>query len=356
MPRKPKPYQHQGWFVTEAGGRYTKLCPVRDGIDRATELLALLLSGQPLPPPTTGPQLTLAAAFALHQQHAQTYYTLPNGKPSNEIRCFVFSWTHLLRLHGNIPAADLRRPHVQEARDAMIAAKQSRKVINQSVGRIKRAVRWLAEQGHVPDDAYTSLTVMKNLSAHRSKARETSEVKPVSESDFRTTLIHLPHPWETIARLQWYTGMRPGEACGLRVSHLDTRRSDTWVADFRRDHKMAYRGKLRVVPIGPRGIELIRSRVDVCRASNRDALFRVRSRQSPVTVSSYAHAVEAAAEAAGVAHWFPNQLRHSYLTRVRQRFGLDVAQAAGGHARADVTQVYAEVNLEKAELAARELG
>jgi site-specific recombinase XerC len=44
----------------------------------------------------------------------------------------------------------------------------------------------------------------------------------------------------------------------------------------------------------------------------------------------------------GQRHWHPNQLRHSKATEVRQRFGLEAAQVVLGHARADVTQVYAE--------------
>jgi site-specific recombinase XerC len=42
--------------------------------------------------------------------------------------------------------------------------------------------------------------------------------------------------------------------------------------------------------------------------------------------------------------WQPNQLRHAFATRVRKVHGLEAAQVLLGHARADVTQVYAERN------------
>lgn len=42
--------------------------------------------------------------------------------------------------------------------------------------------------------------------------------------------------------------------------------------------------------------------------------------------------------------WHPNQLRHSFATRVRKLHGLEAAQVLLGHSRADVTQVYAERN------------
>jgi len=54
-----------------------------------------------------------------------------------------------------------------------------------------------------------------------------------------------------------------------------------------------------------------------------------------------------------VSDWFPNQLRHTRATEVRKTHGLEGAQVVLGHARADVTQVYAERNLELAAQIAR---
>jgi len=42
--------------------------------------------------------------------------------------------------------------------------------------------------------------------------------------------------------------------------------------------------------------------------------------------------------------WHPNQLRHTFATRVRKEHGLEAAQVLLGHAKADVTQIYAERN------------
>ena len=50
-----------------------------------------------------------------------------------------------------------------------------------------------------------------------------------------------------------------------------------------------------------------------------------------------------------VHRWQPNQLRHSFATRIRRLYGLEAAQVLLGHARADVTQVYAERNHSLAE-------
>jgi integrase len=57
-----------------------------------------------------------------------------------------------------------------------------------------------------------------------------------------------------------------------------------------------------------------------------------------------------------VPHRFPLQIRHSRGTEVRREYGLDAAQVALGHARAVVTEVYAENNLRLAIKIAREMG
>jgi site-specific recombinase XerC len=54
--------------------------------------------------------------------------------------------------------------------------------------------------------------------------------------------------------------------------------------------------------------------------------------------------------------WHPNQLRHTVATEVRARFGLEAAQAVLGHAKADVTQGYAERDLSKAAEVMRQIG
>jgi integrase len=87
--------------------------------------------------------------------------------------------------------------------------------------------------------------------------------------------------------------------------------------------------------------------------AERNAAKRVKvGKRSPgrrYKTQAYYTAVRRAAKRAGVESWHPNQLRHSFATRVRQEHGLEAAQVALGHARADVTQIYA---LKNAALAA----
>jgi len=74
------------------------------------------------------------------------------------------------------------------------------------------------------------------------------------------------------------------------------------------------------------------------------------------TDHGYAAAVRRACKKAGVPPFHPNQLRHSFGTAIRERYGLEAAQRLLDHARADVTQVYAERNWRLAVDVAREAG
>ena len=54
--------------------------------------------------------------------------------------------------------------------------------------------------------------------------------------------------------------------------------------------------------------------------------------------------------------WHPNQLRHTFATKVRKEHGLEAAQVLLGHAKADVTQIYAEKNEALAVAVAAKMG
>jgi integrase len=151
------------------------------------------------------------------------------------------------------------------------------------------------------------------------------------------------------------------------------------------EHKNAWRGRDRVIPLGPRAQAIVRAfltddpqayvfspRRAVAEHHARRAAAR-RTKRSPSEESrrtavpgsgraarydrrSYRQAVVRACRRAGVPPWSPLMLRHTAATLIRARFGLEAAQAVLGHARADVTQVYAERDLARAHAVAAAFG
>ena len=54
--------------------------------------------------------------------------------------------------------------------------------------------------------------------------------------------------------------------------------------------------------------------------------------------------------------WNPHQLRHTAATEIRRAFGLEAAQVVLGHSGADVTQIYAERDMNLARQVAMKRG
>jgi integrase len=71
---------------------------------------------------------------------------------------------------------------------------------------------------------------------------------------------------------------------------------------------------------------------------------------------AYATAIRKGCKKAGVTHWHPNQLRHTYASEIRRDHGLEAAQVLLGHSQANVTEIYAERNLNLAVKVAAEVG
>ena len=193
-------------------------------------------------------------------------------------------------------------------------------------------------------------------------------------------------------QLQWLTGMRPCEVVALRPCDIDSTGEIWFYEPFQ--HKNRWRGHSRKIPLGPRAQEILKPFLDrqpdaflfspreaeewrqsqrrkqrmtpmtPSQAKRKPAAQPKRPRRDHYDTSSYQGAIDYGIKRANksrngkerVPHWFPLQIRHSRGTEVRRLYGLDAAQAALGHARADVTEVYAEKNLELAIRIAKEMG
>ncbi len=252
---------------------------------------------------------------------------------------------------------------------------------------------------------------VEGLRKGKGQAKEKPPVVPVALAVVEATLPFLTHPVAAMVRLQMYTGMRPGEAMSMRADEID-RSGDVWLYRPSR-HKTEGHGQGRVIPLGLKAQELITRFLEA--ADPAGYLFspaaavearnerRRKERVTPMTPSQagrkraarpkrapgarYSRSAYLTAICKGCdrafphphvewktgekftakdgldvvlwrrAHrWHPNQFRHTLATEVRAHFGLEAAQAVLGHARADVTQVYAERDLSKTIEVMRQIG
>jgi integrase len=361
---------------------------------------------QPLPsePPVGISINELLLAFL---RHAEQHYRREDGTHTSEPRDFKAALKPLKGLYGTLAVADFGPLKLKAVRQRMIEANLSRGVVNQRIRRIVRVFKWGVAEEIVPESVWRSLTTVRGLEKGRSPARETEPVGPVADEVVEATLPYLLPPVRAMVELQRLTGMRPGEVCAMRACDLDMTGS-VW---FYRPahHKTRYRGKERVVAIGPRGQEIIRPflKLDVQAFlfSPRDALAALRARQRAqrktrvqpsqqnrrkrkprkqpgerYQTMSYSHAVARAIQSANraracdpckklktesrceacragaIPHWHPHQLRHAHATEVRRQFGLEAAQVSLGHSQAQITEVYAERDLALAAKVAKQIG
>jgi integrase len=205
-----------------------------------------------------------------------------------------------------------------------------------------------------------------------------------------------------MVRFQRLTGCRPAEVCILRACDVDTS-GEVW--SYRPEsHKTEHRGRNRLIFIGPKAQDVLRPyllrdttsycfvpaesekkrraevhtrrRTPLCYGNRPGTNRRRRPRRFPgdhYTTAGYRRAIDravvlanrrAAQEAqarseeppATIPSWSPNQLRHTAATEIRRAYGLEAAQTVLGHAKADVTQVYAERDAALAAEVMRKIG
>jgi integrase len=352
--------------------------------------------------------LSVAELLLLFWRHAERHYRHPDGTPTSELNDYRLSLRPLRQLYARTPAAEFGPKALKAVRDAMLRQPVTRKVkvedpetgkarwevkvlrvglarklINQRVGRIVRVFKWAVAEELVPPSVLEGLRAVRGLQAGRTEARECAPIGPVPEAFIDAVLPLVSAQVAAMIRLQTLTGMRPGEVCRMRTIDIDTTGPE-WVYKPPR-HKTAWRGKSRVIPLGPRAREVLkpwlRLGVEEYLFQPREAMAALRARQRVArkgrvqpsqqcrrkrrpkkapgeryTPRSYGFAIERACKKAGVPPWNANQVRHNFATGVRRRFGLEAAQVTLGHSKADVTQVYAERDQALAERVAREIG
>jgi integrase len=363
-----------------------------------------------------GGQLTITELCARYWQFAKKHYR-KNGKGTSEQDNIKYAIRPLRQLYGRTLVKDFGPLALKALQVRMIDDGLSRGVINSRIGKVKRMFRWAVSEELAPASLDHSLNTVMGLQKGRTKARESEPVEPVDDETVHQTLPFLPSTVADMVRFQRLTGARPQDVCNLRPCDLD-RSGDVWLY-CPEHHKTEHYGKTRVICIGPQAQEILlqyllrdaeaycfspaeseRKRKAELRANRRTAVQPSqvdRSTRSPkrkprdqYTTNAYLYAVRRACDRAFLApeplrrsadesvrkwearltdkqraelekwqsdhRWAPNRLRHSAGTEIRKRFGLEAAQVILGHASADVTQVYAERDLQKAVEIMREVG
>ncbi len=356
-----------------------------------------------------GSGLTVAEVIVRYWAFASDYY-VRDGEPARELGNIKDALRSLRRSYGAIEANAFGPVALKAVRKRMIDDGLARNTVNARVGKIRRMFKWAVAEELVSPTVLLGLQAVSGLRPGRSGVRETAPIRPVTPEQVASVLPYVSAPVRAMIQLQDLTGMRPGEVMAMRSGDID-RSEEVWVYRPGR-HKTMDKGFSRAVPLGPRAQALLGpwlrddplayvfSPAEAVAIRNATAK---RNRKSPMTPSQaarhpkaqpkrqagtrygkrmYHHAICRGCDRAfphpelGLipeakltpeqrvelkawrkAHrWHPNQLRHAAATRIRKAFGLEGAQVTLGHAKADVTQIYAERDLTKATEIMRQIG
>ena len=331
-------------------------------------------------------QLTIVELIARFWTHAQVYYRKPDGTPTSTIHNYRAALRPLKQLYGTTRAAEFGPRSLKALREDMISRGWCRKTINQGVNLVRGVFRWAVAEELVPVETHTGLTAVASLRRGRCAAREGEPVRPVSEAHVNAIHPHTSRQVWALVQLQLHAAARAGELVGIRPIDLDTS-GPIWLYQPS-DHKTAHRDHERTIYLGPRAQQILNPfftgrpvNAYMFSPAEADAERRAKrheQRKTPMTcgnkpgshrrrqpkrrpghrytVGSYRRAIERACLLANVPLWTPHRLRHSAGTHVRKEFGVEAAQLMLGHARADVTQVYAERNHARALEVAAKIG
>ena len=377
-----------------------------------------LAAGRQVIEPVKAKSITVVEVLAAYWRFAKTYY-VKDGKPTNEQAALKLLIRDTRKLYGDIAAVDFGPKALKTVRQVWLERGQARPTINKNMRRLSRMFRWAAAEEMIPVTVYQALATVPGLKRGRTVAPEPPPILPVDIAVVQKTLPYLPPIVSDMVRIQLLTGMRPGEICKFRPCDVD-RNSDVWEykpRSHKTEHhgrsRIVFIGPDAQTVLRP---YLLRDASLPCFSpaesmaafletkhqarrtphscgnrpgTNRKAK-RTKQPSQQYDANSYRQAVHRACDQAFPAlpplcrepgesiksraarltmaqaielkrwqsdqRWSPNQLRHAAATEIRKKFGLEAAQVILGHAAADVTQVYAERDAEKARDVARKIG
>lgn len=328
-----------------------------------------------------GAEVSVEELVAAYFEEAQVRY-----RGSKELLAIKIVMGHLRRMFADLPADKFGPLKLRQLQRSLIDSGLARKTINQHVKRAVRIVKWGAGQELVPASVWHGLLAVESVKEREAKT-PTKKVAPVPMLHVEAVLPHVSRQVAAAIRLQLLTGARPGEILAMRPGDVERDGPHGCWTYKPQHHKTEHHGLARIIFLGPKGQAVLepfldrepgtccfspdeaeRERNDAKIAARRVKLHRSydptkrrkakpeRQPQDRYTVDSYRRAIERACDKAKVARWTPHQLRHSAATELRREFGVETAQVTLGHKNVNVTEVYAEKNMDAVARAIAKVG
>ena len=243
------------------GIRQQKLLPgAYDSHESRTAFAALHLELEATPHrvalgPAADPGVSVSEVLLAFLTHAEQHYRRLDGTTTHEVDEYKLVSRYVRQLYGDTPAAAFGPVALKATRQRFVDVGWCRSLVNRRVGRVRRMFKWAASEELIPVSVHQALATVAGLQRGRSKVRESAPVEPVADAVVDATLPFLNRQVRGLVEFQRLTGCRPGEACALSRADI-TADGEVW-AYRPAQHKTAWRGKSRVIAVGPRAQELL---------------------------------------------------------------------------------------------------
>lgn len=200
--------------------------------------------------------VTVNEVLLAYLGHAERYYVGADGKPSDAIRHVRTASQVVRELYGHTPAVEFGPMALKAVRQQFVARGWCRQSVNRQVDRVRLIFKWAVAEQLVPTAVHQTLAAVAGLRKGLSAARETEPVGPVADAAVDATVPFLNRHVRGLVEFQRLTGCRPGEAMSVRRCDLDTGGA-VWLYKSAA-HKTAWKGKGRVIAVGPQAQELLK--------------------------------------------------------------------------------------------------
>lgn len=289
-----------------------------------------------------------------YSSHARQHY-VKRGKKTSRLDMVVYLAGILEARFGDDSIESFGPDKLLSIRHVWVTDGLARSTINSYVAQIREIFRWGTESGIVPVNTFLGLKAIRGLQKGRTKAKETDRVLPAPMASVKA-LLGDPKVRDDVKdrmRVQLLTGMRPGEVCTMRPCDVD-RSGSVWIYKPE-GHKSEHKDVSRIVVIGPKAQSILKPYMEIASAFSPESdvfpsrIFRTQHIDIEAKTPSrncYREMIYRACKRLEVEHFHPNQLRHSAATEIRKQAGIEQARIALGHASVDMTEIYAEKDIE----------
>jgi integrase len=336
-----------------------------------------LANGRQLP--VDAEEITVVELCNRYWKWCVATYPAKNGRLSSTAHRTKSVIGEILPLYGRINANEFTPKTLKIVQANWIQNGLVRRTVNEYTAIAVRIFRWGASEGLVPASVYDGVKTVEGIRKGRTMAKESVPVRPVPESHVEAVKPYVSRQIWALIQLQLLTAARGGELLGLRPVDINTSDS-VWEATID-EHKTADLGHVRTLYFGSSAQAILKEFMgdrsldaflfnpqEANRERHRGCPSPRRANQMPTqrtsnrkigdryTSDSYRKAIARACRKADIPNWTPHQLRHNAATLIRREFGLDAAQVILGHATANVTQIYADLDKERARKVIGEIG